>query len=297
MSRSTQGRSQPVGADHRAAGAPVHTGIAVVIPSWDASRSGNLPGLIEDLRGQSLCPGEIEVVQRTAPNGHARNVGAARTTGQHLVFIDDDVRLGTNEVLRAFVDHLTADPNLGMVGTSQLLPPDSTAFQRRCAAQLSRSQSPVVKTLTDSDMVTTQCCAMRRSVFEEVGGFHDRILRGVDPELRHRVRQAGYRIAIVPDAWHYHPMPATLRALLRMAWRDGAASAFARRHFPETVLFNPEGHVGEFQAKRSLPQRVLRNATALARNSVTGRWYGTAYGLVYACANLVGSVRGKSRPH
>ena len=268
---------------------PARSAVAVVIPSRDASRNGNLPALNEDLRRQSLCPLEIEVVERTSPNGHARNVGVARTSATVLVFLDDDVRLGTPDVLRSFADHLAAVPKLGMVGTSQLLPPDSTAFQRRCAAQLSRSQSCVVEALTDSDMVTTQCCAMRRAVLEEVGGFHDRILRGVDPELRHRVRGAGYRIAIVPNAWHYHPMPDTLQTLLRMAWRDGAASAYARKHFPETVLYNPEGHVGEFQARRSLPQRVLRNVGQLARNSVTGRWYGTAYGLVYACANLLGS--------
>lgn len=265
--------------------------VSVIIPSWDASRSGNLPLLLQDLREQSICPAQIKVVEHTSPNGHARNVGVEQTSGEIVVFLDDDIRFGSTEVIRSFAEHLLLNPKIGMVGTSQLLPPDSTRFQLRCAAQLSRSQSPVVSELTDSDMVTTQCCAMRRSVLEEVGGFHDKILRGVDPELRNRVRLAGYRIAVIPNSWHYHPAPGNLRALLRMAWRDGAASAYARKHFPETILFNPEGHVGEFEPRRSLPQRIMRNAGQLARNTVSGKWYGTAYGVVYACSNIIGGAR------
>jgi glycosyltransferase involved in cell wall biosynthesis len=260
----------------------------VVIPSGDGTRNLNLERLVASLPHQSLPPDEIEVVRGVRPNGHARNTGVAKSCGEILVFLDDDVQLGTPDVLRTFVEHLAADPRLGLVGTSQVIPPESTPFQRRCAAQLSRSQSPVVEVLTDSDMVTTQCCAMRRAVLDEVGGFHGKILRGVDPELRERVRRAGYRIAVVPQAWHYHPMPASLRALLNMAWRDGGASAYARKHFPEAVIFNPEGHVAEFDARPSFARRILRNVGRLGTDLLSGRWYSALYGLVYMAGNLLG---------
>ena len=265
--------------------------VSVIIPSWDASRSGNLPLLLAELNQQSTKPDEFCVVEHTSPNGHARNVGVERSHGEILVFLDDDVRLGCPDIVSSFVDYLTQHPDLGMVGTSQLLPPDSSTFQKKCAEQLTRCQSPVVEIVTDSDMVTTQCCALRRSVLQQVGGFHDKILRGVDPELRHRVRQAGFRVAVVPSVWHYHPMPANLKSLLQMAWRDGTASAFARRHFPETILFNPDGHVGEFQARRPFILRICNNIGRLLKNIATGRAYGTLYGIVYAGANLVGGVR------
>jgi len=198
------------------------------------------------------------------------------------VFLDDDVRLGTRDVLKALVEHLARDPALGMVGTSQQLPPDSTPFQRRCADQIGRSRSDIVDELTESDMVTTQCCAMRRATLEEVGGFHGEIIRGVDPELRHRVRKAGYRIAIVPRQWHYHPMPATLRALLRMAYRNGAASAYARKHFPATIIETPEGHVAEFEERRSLSRRVAGRAWGLFSACVRGQVYRVLYDIAYA---------------
>jgi GT2 family glycosyltransferase len=265
--------------------------VSIVIPSFDASRSTNLKRLVESVRSQSLPPCDIEIVEGVSPNGRARNVGAANTKGEILVFMDDDIQPGAPDILQLFVDFLTSRPDLGMVGTAQQLPPDSSRFQRRCGLQLSRGQSDVVQELTESDMVTTQCCAIRRSVFNEVGGFHDRILRGVDPEMRDRIRKAGYLIAVVPGAWHYHPMPDGWRELLRMAWRDGDASAFARIHFPETVLQNPEGHTAEFDARVSLPRRAARNLLRLIKNLATGRLQGASYGVVYALANVCGSAR------
>jgi GT2 family glycosyltransferase len=63
--------------------------------------------------------------------------------------------------------------------------------------------------------VTTTCCAMRRAVFDEVGGFSETLVRGVDTEFFVRVRQAGYRFLLVPHTWAYHPAPENLYRLLR----------------------------------------------------------------------------------
>ena len=255
--------------------------VAVIIPSGDRTRDESLAGLLSDLENQTLKPQEIEVVRGVAPNGRARNQGVARTRSEYLVFLDDDVRLGSPDVLEKLVAALQ-ETGVGLSGTAQLLPPDSSPFQRRCAEQISRSQSAVVQVLTDSDMVTTQCCATRRDVLQRVGGFHDRILRGVDPELRHRYRLAGLRIAIAPGVWHYHPMPKNWRALWDMAYRNGYSSAFAQKHFPDTVLFNPEGHVDEFEPRPSRISRFLARLKGLMSALVLGRWGGACYDLAYA---------------
>ena len=259
--------------------------LAVIIPSGDKTRDESLQGLLDDLSRQTLVPVQIEVVRGVSPNGRARNQGVARTRCEYLVFLDDDVRLGAPDVLEKLLLALQ-QPGVGLSGTSQLLPPDSSAFQKRCAGEIPRSQSEVVKELTDSDMVTTQCCATRRDVLLQLGGFHDQILRGVDPELRHRYRQAGWRIVIAPEAWHYHPMPSSWKALWVMAYRNGYSSAFAQKHFPETVLFNPEGHVDRFEARPPLWRRLLRRAAGLLGAVARGRWGGLAYDLAYASGYL-----------
>lgn len=254
--------------------------IAVVIPTCGGARTRNLQLLLDDFARQSLPPAHIEVVRNVAPNGRARNVGVSRTSGDLIVFVDDDVRLGHDRVVEQLVRALHFS-EFGLVGTSQLLPADSTKFQRVLAMQLSRSQSPIVKTYVDSDMVTTQCCAMRRDVFEQLGGFHEGLLRGVDPEFRNRVRQLGLRIVVVPNAWHYHPVPSSVWALARLAFRDGYSSAQVFRQHPSAVLFNPEGHVTDFQAHHTVWSRYSRRLLDILRKLSTGQWLGALYGIVY----------------
>lgn len=255
--------------------------LAVIIPSGDQRRDDSLQGLLADIREQSIKATQVEVVRGVHPNGKARNQGAERTQSQYVIFLDDDVRLGHPKVFENLIAGLQ-DPSIGLVGTAQLLPPDSSEFQKRCALQISRSQSEVVSTITDSDMVTTQCCATRRHDFERLGGFNDRIPRGVDPEFRHRVRNDGLRVCVVPDSWHYHPMPKTWKALWTMAWRNGASSAFVQRHHPEAVLFNPEGHTARFEARRSFTTRVFGRVAGLAGAILGRQWARLVYDLAYA---------------
>lgn len=262
--------------------------LAVVIPAG-GERGDNLPLLLEDVARQSLAAAEVEVVCGVAPNGRARQTGAEATSSEFLIFLDDDVRLGSPEVFARLIGALQSDSRLGLVGTAQQLPADSTSFQRACARQIARSESPIVTKLTPSDMVTTQCCAMRRAVLEEVGGFHTQIRRGVDPELRQRVRRAGYDIAVVPHAWHYHPAPSSFSALWRLAFRDGDASAFAQRHYPETVFYNPEGHVDQFEARPPLWKRLGWRVLGFLRRLFRGELQGLTYDLAY----LLGYTRAR----
>ena len=137
--------------------------LAVVIPSGDASRNRNLEKLLEDLQARTRPPDEVEVVRGVRPNGHARNVGASHTTAEILVFLDDDVRLGSPEVLSVLANILASQPDVGLVGTAQQLPPGSTVFQRAAPRDIARSQSSIVDVLTDSDMVTPVLAIAARS--------------------------------------------------------------------------------------------------------------------------------------
>lgn len=269
--------------------------VSVIIPTWGEARATNVEALLDDLRSQTLKPVEVEVVRNVAPNGRARNVGAQRTGGEILVFLDDDVRLGHERIIEDLARALE-QYDFGLVGTSQVLPPDSSLFERTVARQLSRSQSPVVTTYVESDMVTTQCCAVRRDVFRRLGGFHEGLLRGVDPEFRHRVRAAGMRIVVIPNAWHYHPAPASIRALTRLAFRDGYSSAQVFRQHPEAVIYNPEGHVADFQAQRNQLARYGGRLATIVKQVLSGEWLGALYGFVYVTGYVWAFVRRPAVP-
>lgn len=264
--------------------------ISAVVPSGRPERERNVRALLGDLERQTLRPFEVHVVRDVCPSGRARNEGAHRARGEVLVFLDDDVRLGHERVLETMVWCLQTVDRAGMVGAAQLLPPGSTWFQRAAARQIPRSTSPVVTVPTDSDMVVTACCAIRRDLFWELGGFREDIPRGVDPEFRHRLRQAGWRTVVVPNAWFYHPMPAGLLDLCRTSYRNGRQSARAVRKAPDLALENPDGHLSRFQERRTGPYRAARHALRLVQRLVTFQWVGLAAQVSYLAGYVSGQL-------
>jgi cellulose synthase/poly-beta-1,6-N-acetylglucosamine synthase-like glycosyltransferase len=233
--------------------------IALIIPSLD----GEVTALLDSVRRQTLQPAEIEVVRGVRPNGRARNQGVARTTAPLLVFVDDDATLGDEHTLANLVAPLLEDPTIGVTGASKLLPPNAPLFQRWVAREVPRITHPVVAYPLETNPeppsfyseITTTCCAMRREVFEQVGGFSDDLVRGVDTEFFVRLRRLevrdwrleidravisnlqspisrNYRFVLVPNTWTYHPAPATLRALLKKQFLYGYGHAQEVRRDP-----------------------------------------------------------------
>ncbi len=168
--------------------------IALIIPSLD----GNVDALLASVRQQTWQPTEIAVVRGVSPNGKARNRGVLQTTAPILVFVDDDAVLGDEHVIENLVEPLLHDPTIGVTGASKLLPPDAPWFQRWTAREVPRIEHAVVYVPLESNPdppsfyceITTTCCAMRRVVFEQVGGFDETLVRGVDTEFFVRVRRA-----------------------------------------------------------------------------------------------------------
>lgn len=265
--------------------------VSVIIPSWDGQRGGNLPQLLGQLKEQTLKAVEVILSIRESPNGRARNLGAEVARGEFLVFIDDDASLGDDQVLARLTEPLKKRNDVGLAGVSQLIPRDANLFQRCCARQIPRAVSPVVDQLVDSDMVTTLCLAIRRDLFARIGRMNDRLLAGVDPDLRHRVRLAGFRVAVVPHAWAYHPAPDNLQALVLYGYKKGIFTAWQYRFARDLMYDCPEGHVGQFAAQTSLPYRVLRKGMRLLGQLATMRPLGVVYELSYLFGYLNGLVR------
>ncbi|MBU2540542.1 MAG: hypothetical protein KJ593_01435 [Candidatus Omnitrophica bacterium] len=48
---------------------------------------------------------------------------------------------------------------------------------------------------------------------------NENLIRGTNPDLRQRLREAGYRIALVPETWAYHPAPGNFLELISVFLR------------------------------------------------------------------------------
>jgi len=264
---------------------------SIVIPSLDGDRGGAVPRLLESIRRQTLKDIEIHLIQGVAPQGKAINQGAAMSRGEILVILDDDSCLEGDNVLERLVAALDADPAIGMAGASIVVPAAATPFQRRAAKQFPRFNTPVVDKITDSDYACHGCCAIPARVFKQVGGEREDLLRGLDPDLRVRLRAAGYRVVLVPRAAIYHPLPDGWRRLMRIFFRNGYGSAYARKFQPAAVYETHESlEAGSFRSRRSFAYRLARFPLRLAKALAQGRFLRFSAYCAYACGYIWGTM-------
>lgn len=269
--------------------------MSIVIPSSDGVRGGLVARLQASLARQDFRDFETLLIRGVSPQGKAINQGVAQARGSVLVILDDDAELADDDVLTRLLAVLDSDSTIGMAGASIVVAPDATAFQRRAADQFPRFQTPVVDRVTDSDLACHGCCAFPRAVFEAIGGEREDLIRGLDPDLRMRLRAAGYRVVLAPSARIYHPMPAGWRALIRIFFRNGFGSAYAYKFQRDSVYETHEAlHAADFQPRTTLGYRLIRFPLRLARALGTGQWlrltaytsyaFGYAWGLLTARA-------------
>lgn len=268
--------------------------VSVIIPSWDGHRGGCVPRLLESIERQTFRDYEVHLVKGVAPQGRAINKGVAESRGEILLILDDDSRLADEHVFQRLVSTLDGDASIGMAGASIVLPPDASGFQRRAAMQFPRFHTPVVDTVTDSDLACHGCCAIPRRVFIEVGGEREDILRGLDPDLRVRLRGVGYRVVLAPNARIHHPLPEGWRRLLRTFFRNGYGSAYARKYQPESVYeTHEELDSGSFQPRTTLAYRAARFPLRLVKALTTGQGMRFGAYCAYACGYIWGMATAK----
>lgn len=271
--------------------APSTPRVSVIIPSLDGHRGGAVPRLLGSIERQTYRDYELIIVKGVAPQGKAINQGAAQARGEVLLILDDDSWLADETVFSKIMEVVESDARIGMAGASIVAPPDASPFQQRASCQFPRFNTPVVDTVTDSDLACHGCCAIPKKVFEEIGREREDIIRGLDPDLRVRLRQAGYRVVLVPQARIHHPLPEGWRKLLRTFFRNGFGSAYAQKFQPDSVYETRERLEAEgFQPKTTLLYRVIRFPFRILRAAVQGKSLRAGAYCAYACGYLWGMM-------
>lgn len=145
---------------------------------------------------------------------HLRNAGAAQATGDILAFVDADHEIASTWVTAA-IQALNAD-DVAAAGALCHAPLDGTWVQRAYGAMRG-----IPCGVHDVEWLGSGNMAVRRTVFEAVGGFDTSLTTCEDVDLCNRVRATGARI--VSDARmkniHYGD-PATLWEVFKgEVWR------------------------------------------------------------------------------
>ncbi|HRQ88428.1 MAG TPA: glycosyltransferase, partial [Bacteroidia bacterium] len=162
----------------------------------------------------------------------ARNAGAAAAAGEIFAYTDDDCVVEP-DWLHWIAVQFEKDPALGCAGGPNLPPPPASATAARVAAA---PGGPCHVLLGDTRAEHLPGCnfAVRRGVFEEVGGF-DPVFRtaGDDVDFCWRVLAAGYGLGFHAAAFVWHHRRFTYRAYFRQQIGYGRAEALLMPLHPE----------------------------------------------------------------
>jgi GT2 family glycosyltransferase len=158
-----------------------------------------------------------------------RNAGVARTTGDLVLYLDDDGWLPEPAAIERVRADFAADPRLGIVSL-RIADPEAGTTARRHVPRL-RAGDPMA-----SGPVTTflgGAAAVRRAVLEECGGLPDGFFYAhEETDLAWRALDAGWGIRYDAGALMYHPATAPSRhaSYYRMNARNRVW--LARRRLP-----------------------------------------------------------------
>ena len=229
--------------------APVPTVAAVVLSM--GNRPAELARSLDTLLGQRDVELDIVVVgngwvPKGLPAGvrsvalpenvgvpEGRNVGAAHTDGDLILFYDDDATLPTVDVVGRLCAMLQAHPEAAIV-QPRLADPTGLPSPRRWVPRLRAGTADVAG---EVGVFCEGIFLIRRSAFEQVGGWAGHFFfahEGVD--LAWRLYDAGWRIRYEPSVVVHHPAtPASRHAVY---YRTNARNRvwLARRNLPLPVL-------------------------------------------------------------
>ena len=136
-----------------------------------------------------------------------RNSGASQAVGTILAFVDADHEIDRGWI-RAAVDVLSA-ASIAAAGAPCLTDPSPNWVQRQYDAMRRR---PVIR--EEVLWLGSGNLAVKKGVFDQVGGFDARLIACEDVDLCNRIRQAGHRIIADPAMRNVHyGDPKTLKAL------------------------------------------------------------------------------------
>ncbi|SNB55494.1 Glycosyltransferase, GT2 family [Marinobacter sp. es.042] len=157
--------------------------------------------------------------------GGVRNYGAKKAVGENLVFLDADCVIDEGWISRA-VGRISKSKN-NVYGGQYLLRENPSWLEKNWVLN---DNSETVEQTT----LVGGCIVIPKEIFDDAGGFDERLVSGEDSELTNRLRRQGYVVEIDPALSVIHlGYPATVVEFLRrQIWH----SLDYIRNFPKSLF-------------------------------------------------------------
>ena len=182
--------------------------------------------------GPEPADARVVVARERRSSYYARNQGAARGTGEWILFIDADVDPPADLVDRYFDE--APQEGTGVLAGGVVDEPlgANGSMATRYAALRARMTQDNTLGLGQWAYAQTANCAIRRRALDAVGGFRDDLRSGGDADLCFRLRKAGWELETRSRAVVVHHSRPTLRKMLRQRARHGAGASWLDHEYP-----------------------------------------------------------------
>lgn len=188
----------------------------ILVNDGDDTRVSEIAGTYESIKHLAI---------EHAGLSSARNTGAGAATGEIFVYTDDDC-VAEPDWLKWIVKLFSQDASLGCAGGPNIAPKPETRTQAMITAAPGGA-SQVLLSDTRAEYLPGCNLAIRRPVFEELGGFNP-VFRsaGGDVDFCWRASDAGYALGFHPLAFVWHQRRFSYQAYFRQQIGHGRAEAF-----------------------------------------------------------------------
>ncbi len=206
---------------------------SVIIPIENKERY--FEGLLRSLTWQSIKPAQILVIDSSSSfgnkeiyrnsnvdlikinphmfdHGGSRNLAASKAQGNILVFLTQDILIKDDKCIEKLI-HPLLDPNIPNIAASygRQIPKEDAHPVEIFARSFNYPKQGIIKEIKDLACLgiktlffSNVCSAIKRNIFEEVGGFPEKTIMNEDMYLAAKLLINGYKIAYQSDAIVYH---------------------------------------------------------------------------------------------
>lgn len=145
------------------------------------------------------------------------NFAVASAMGEHIIFLNDDTEVISQNWMESLLEY-SAKPAVGVVGALLFYLDDTiqhagvligvggvTSHAFEGLARSDKGYKELVQTVRECSAVTGACMMIKKSLFDQVGGFDEKLVYSFnDVDLCLRLREQGYSIIYTPYAQLYH---------------------------------------------------------------------------------------------